>query len=73
MLDARSQFAPLPLLFDPPLVRLTLQALLSLRCGEYRKPHGNVARHVLQPLNLGISEDSTRCSASKDIDMLELE
>src|SRR6185312_15456168 len=56
-----------------PLLCLPLEALFCLCTGEYRKPNADLARHVLEPLDLGVAEAATRCHSSEQIDLLELE
>src|SRR5581483_8759599 len=71
MLDARRQLAPPPLLLDPPLLFLMLEALVRLCSSENREPHCDVARHGLEPLDLRVAEAATRCRSPRDIDLLE--
>lgn len=73
MLDACGQFAPPSLFLGPSLVRLPPETLLGFRGGENRKPHGDLARHVLEPLDLGVAKAAARCHSCEQIDLLKLE
>jgi len=73
VLDACRQFAPLSLLLRPSLFRVPPEALLSFCRGENRKPHGDLARHVLESLDFGVAEAAARCRSSKRIDLLKFE
>src|SRR5262249_16006871 len=50
-----------------------LKPLLCLCGGEHHQPHADLARHILEPLDLGVAEAATRCRASSQhIDLLDL-
>jgi hypothetical protein len=74
MLGTLRQFAPASLFLPSPLLRFPPETLLCLCRGEHREPHADLARHGLEPLDLGVAEVATRRRASsKHIDLLELE
>src|SRR5690606_38128780 len=74
MLGTLRQFAPASLFLPSPLLCFPLEPLLCLCGGEHCEPHADLARHGLEPLDLGVAEAATRRRASSEhIDLLELE
>src|SRR5579871_6724737 len=74
MLGTLYQLASASLFLPSPLFGFPLKPLLCLCRGEHREPNADLARHVLEPLDLGVAEAATRRRASSEhIYLLELE